>query len=366
MTMTLPCLVLAVARTVVFEPCGEVTFTNVPARAFVSDANYAELVALSGRKVTACIARGARYDRCVFWERLPGFSPTDGVTATDLSALPGEGAFAFDRELFCLWRPDVIHIDPLLLGRVKGWGPEKVADVRTRVAPFFANRFSRDWSAPRECPGYRFYSIPEIAEKMAVAYACTNRMARLLDVVARTERAIAARIGGLEPPRVLLVYGSGKAGSVVPFRLNRGNGQAQYRALRAKDALEGCRFRTYGDGGAAGGTIDFETILTLDPDVIVVAFAGAMRPGDPMHETFRDFLRQKDHPVARHVRAFRNGRVYPGGTPLQGPLVYLFQLEMAAKQLYPQAFGPWRPDGGYPAAERLFDREAVVKILTER
>jgi hypothetical protein len=48
----------------------------------------------------------------------------------------------------------------------------------------------------------------------------------------------------------------------------------------------------------------------------------------------------------------------------------LFQLEMTAKQLYPERFGEW-PDYEHgdpypeiPAEERLFDRQRVADIVT--
>jgi hypothetical protein len=54
----------------------------------------------------------------------------------------------------------------------------------------------------------------------------------------------------------------------------------------------------------------------------------------------------------------------------QGPIMNLFQLEMTAKQLYPDVFGSWPgyEDGeSYPEIpedERLFDRERVAGIVT--
>jgi acetylornithine/succinyldiaminopimelate/putrescine aminotransferase len=48
----------------------------------------------------------------------------------------------------------------------------------------------------------------------------------------------------------------------------------------------------------------------------------------------------------------------------------LFQLEMTAKQLYPERFGAWpdhthgEPYPEIPAAERLFDRDRVAAVVT--
>ena len=41
-----------------------------------------------------------------------------------------------------------------------------------------------------------------------------------------------------------------------------------------RDAFDEYKFRTYGDGGAAGGSCDFETLLKIDPDVIIIPSRG--------------------------------------------------------------------------------------------
>lgn len=61
--------------------------------------------------------------------------------------------------------------------------------------------------------------------------------------------------------------------------------------------------------------------------------------------------------------------MYTQGTRFQGPLVNLFQLEMTAKQLYPEQLGAWPgyvkgesyPD--FPEDERLFDRKRVADVV---
>jgi hypothetical protein len=61
--------------------------------------------------------------------------------------------------------------------------------------------------------------------------------------------------------------------------------------------------------------------------------------------------------------------VYTQGARNQGPLLNLFQLEMTAKQLYPEQFGEWPgytdgdPYPEIPADEQLFDRQRVADIV---
>lgn len=74
--------------------------------------------------------------------------------------------------------------------------------------------------------------------------------------------------------------------------------------------------------------------------------------------------------VGGRLSAVANNRVYASGMRYQGPIMNLFQLEMTAKQLYPDVFGAWPgfEDGGsypaLPASERLFDRSRVAAIVT--
>lgn len=349
------------AAAVELSPCGDVVLREPPRAAVVQDANFAEMVVASGRPVTLWATAPAEPSRCVFWDRIPGFSPTGRVTfARGLAPVPGAG-FAFDRELLLALRPDVLHIDPVQLGLAKGWSPEAVAAVRKTVAPFFANRFSRDFNPPRGVAGYRCYPIPELARRMGALYGAEARTERLLALVAEAEAQVAARLAGAAPPRVALLYYGGR-GRMTPFRLGAGNGQAQYRVLGARDAYAGVGLADYAARGP-GLSMDLETLLAVDPDVIVMPFAGAAPPGDRHARAFSDLLALRRHPLARRLRAFASGRVYPGGTPLQGPVVYLFQLEMAAKQLYPDRFGAWRADGAYPPDARLFDRAALADVL---
>jgi len=54
-----------------------------------------------------------------------------------------------------------------------------------------------------------------------------------------------------------------------------------------------------------------------------------------------------------------------------GPIMNLFQIEMTAKQLYPDIFGEWPTyeNGDHypeiPSAEQLFSRDRVANIITD-
>jgi hypothetical protein len=101
--------------------------------------------------------------------------------------------------------------------------------------------------------------------------------------------------------------------------------------------------------------------------VLIVPFAIYPASGGTgtSHADYDRLMALGSDPVIERLSAFRNGRVYPGGTPLQGPIFYLFQVEMAAKQIYPEIFGPYRDDQNYPPQEQLFDRGRAGEIVKE-
>lgn len=59
-----------------------------------------------------------------------------------------------------------------------------------------------------------------------------------------------------------------------------------------------------------------------------------------------------DHNVASDLTAVKNDRVFRGGPIYQGPIQHLFNLERAAKQLFPDTF-----EG------ELFDRNRIADIV---
>ncbi|EJN60521.1 hypothetical protein HSB1_11240 [Halogranum salarium B-1] len=109
--------------------------------------------------------------------------------------------------------------------------------------------------------------------------------------------------------------------------------------------------------------VDFEALLEADPDVML--FLGGMQPDTNMAD-LRATL--ESDAVTSKITAVQDGRVHPQGARYQGPILNLFQLEMTAKQLYPDQFGAWPtyeegPYPEFPADEQLFDRERVAAAI---
>ena len=340
------------------SPAGRVRFDHPPRRVVTLDANYNEILVALGVE-SRLVATGSSnnfFDG--FYRQIPGVTNT--IDCPKLTYLYGASGTLFDKETLYALHAEVHHIDPLQLASSKGWSRADVDEIARNVGPFIANRYSRENSYPGKEP-YTYYNVWELSDKIAQVYRRSQVIARLQRIGEKLVGDIQARLPPIEKrPRVgLVVYTTN--GRFLPFSLmSKGFGQAQYRAVGARDAFESIAASTYADAGR-GTQLDIEGLLALDPDVLIVPWAiyPASRPG-------YDLLRKlKDDPLGRRLTALRQDRVYPGGTPLQGPVFFLFQIEMAAKQIYPDLFGPYRDDQYYPPAEQLFDRAAVAAALKD-
>ena len=337
---------------VMLAPTGTVHFDHVPRTVATLDANYDDLLVAIDEE-SRQIADGYPGNVVeVFHAALPGVE-----VAVDRTKLRHLGGGGLDKETLYALGAEVHHIDPTQLLAGSRWRPADIEEIARNVGPFVANRYSREHSGPADGE-YTYYSLWALSERVAQVYrrdAAVRALQREWD--AMVERIHARLPPESERPTVgLLMYGKGK---FTAFSLSReGFGTAHLRAVGARDAFAGIRHLTYADAGAAP-TLDVEAILAIDPEVIVMPFAVA----PSMAARFDEFRALAQDPLAGRLRAFRTGRVHPGGTPLQGPVALLFQTEMAAKQLYPDRFGVFRPEHDYPPAERLFDRERVAAVL---
>jgi iron complex transport system substrate-binding protein len=118
-----------------------------------------------------------------------------------------------------------------------------------------------------------------------------------------------------------------------------------------------------------GGQIDYETLLEVDPEIIVVHWGiGTTGNTDSFSaEAFREqyVTPMEEDSVGQELTAVQEGRVYPGQFGEQGPIVNLLQTEMVAQQLYPDEFGAFDPEAfpAVPSEKRLFDRGRVDDIV---
>ena len=340
---------------VTLSPAGTVHFDHVPKRTVIFDENYLDmLVAMRRERQLVGYAR-PQNTTTQFYPLIPGLKPEVDLDA--VTPFYGQGIGRFDAEVLYQLNADVHHIDPVRLQQMEGWNPAIIERVSKDLGPFIANRYSRAHGYHGDKP-YTYYTLWELSETIGEVYQDADRIRAIKAIYDDLVASIQSRLPPeSERPTVGIVNYNGNLTFRV-FRVNGpGFGTAEYRALGVIDALEPLSDLAYGE---SFGVVDLETMLALNPDILIHNWT---LPREDGRRQMGQLLELKDHALGGRLTAIRTGRVYPGGTPMQGPIVHLFQLEMAAKQIYPERFGPFRDDHDYPAEEQLFDRQRLADAM---
>ena len=334
------------------SPTGEVTFESPPETVFTRLTHHAGMAFALGKGegVTALHAPDY-YDGLwnQFVERLPGVS-------LDWSGL--YSSWQPDKEKLYELDSDVHLADPAWITRQDAWSRDDIDEIGERVSPWFGNSLSDRHQEPTGewADGYQYYGLWEQFEIVADAFRERERYEALAAV---REELLATIDEGLPPeserPTAIMVAAADIEQIYAYTLSNPGFLTSHTRPLGPRDAFEG--------SVDSGTVVDFETILEADPDVIL--YLGGFEPGTDMAGRRAAF---EEDPVGSEVTAVKNDRVHPQGARYQGPILNLFQLEMTAKQLYPEEFGAWPryEEGPYPAIpddEQLFDRERVADVI---
>ena len=334
------------------SPTGEVTFESPPETVFTRLTHHAGMAFALGRgdDVTALHAPDY-YDGLwnQFVERLPGVS-------LDWSGL--YSSWQPDKEKLYALDSDVHLADPAWITQQDAWSREDVDEVAERVSPWFGNSLSdRHQEPPAEwAEGYEYYGLWEQFEIVAEAFRERERYEALAAVREDLLATIDERLPPEDERPTAIMVAAADIEQIYAYTLsNPGFLTSHTRPLGPRDAFEG--------SVESGTVVDFETILEADPDVIL--YLGGFEPGTDMAGRRAAF---EEDPVGSDVTAVKNDRIHPQGARYQGPILNLFQLEMTAKQLYPDAFGEWPryEEGPYPEipdGERLFDRRRVADAI---
>lgn len=347
------------AYTVSMAPVGEVEFDAVPEDVFVTFPQYADMaVALGhGDAVNTLFApdmSGATMN--AFYDQLEGVSfEWAGLENPLADGLSEERLYALDS--------DVHFLDPSYPVKTDDdWDDSTIADVADRVGPWFGNFHSGVHSEPAAAyaDSYEYYTLWELFERVAAVFREEKRYEALATVHADLRSHIESNLPP-ESERPTVARVTLGEGQFFAYHLNApGYWQADTRPLGARDVFAD---RTW---SRDWGTVGYEAMLEADPDVILHLWGVTPRYAI---ESVRERL--ENDAAGSRLTAVRDDRVVAGGMRYQGPIMNLFQLEMTAKQLYPERFGEWP---GYesgesypaiPADEQLFDRQRVASIITE-
>jgi len=334
------------------SPMGSVEFESPPETVFTRLTHHADMAFALGRgdAITAMHAPDY-YDGLwnQFVERLPGVT------------LDWTG-------LYSSWRPskeklyeldsDVHLADPAWITKQDAWDESDIDEIASGISPWFGNSLSDRHAepAPAYADGYEYYTLWEQFELVADAF---QEQARYRELAAVHDELLSTIEDGLPPeserPSAVMIAAADIEEIYAYTLSNPGFLTSHTRPFGAKDAFEG--------EVETNSVVDFETLLEADPDVIL--HLGGFEPGTDLPKRRETF---ESDPVAAEITAVKEDRVYPQGARYQGPILNLFQLEMTAKQLYPDAFGEWPTyeSGPYPeipAEEQLFDRQRVADAI---
>jgi len=343
--------------TVSLAPVGDVTFDTVPENVFTVFPWYADMALALGHEDSI---------NSMWWGQ--GFGPImnyfggalDGISV-DWADLSGEYGASKER-LFEL-DSDVHLVDPAWMSTRDGWDRADIDEIAGNVGPWFGNQYSNLHLTPPDdwADQYRYYTLWELFERVAQVYQEQARYEALAgihkDLLATIKQNLPPHP---ERPTVGYVQMATDLSSIFVLRLNApGYYNSHTRPLGATDGFSDINYE-----GGEFKQVDFEALLDVDPDVLLTLWG--------MTSTVDfDALQQnlEDHSIGRELAAVENDRVYTQGTRFQGPIMNLFQLEMTAKQLYPDTFGEWpgyengQSYPGFAEENRLFDRERVVDII---
>ncbi|GGN22161.1 ABC transporter substrate-binding protein [Halarchaeum nitratireducens] len=339
---------------VTMAPMGDVEFTESPQAAFTILAHHADMALALGHGDDV----NAIFNPSLF----------EGLYNRFLNGLDGVSVQWAD--LYGSWNPgkeqlyeldsDVHLADPAKVATMDSWTTADIDEVHENVAPWFGNSFSGQHGEPPAewADDYEYYDLWEIFERVARVFQEEERYQALAAVHEDLLSTIRSNLPPAdERPRTgrVLISPSGVSEGIWAYSMNGpGFYRAHTRALGVEDAFADMR---------VGAQIDLEALVEADPDVILRT--GGVSPGANWTQVKTEL---RTDSVAQQIPAVKNDRIYPLGVRFGGPIMNLFQLEMGAKELYPEQFGEWPAyDGGaYPdfsKEDQLFDHQRVADII---
>lgn len=154
------------------SPMGKVHFNQVPDVIITIDDNYNDIL-IALHEEHKIIATGFKNN--FYWGFYKSLGFTPNIDKEKIKYLGGQGSFLGDREILYSFKKKfnpkqmVIHVDPYQIKGKKGWDDTTLKDVNENIAPFFANRYSRENIFKGNVP-YKFYTINELANKIGEVY----------------------------------------------------------------------------------------------------------------------------------------------------------------------------------------------------
>ncbi len=275
----------------------------------------------------------------------------------------------FDKELFYFINADIHHIDPISLSLSKGWSYFDIEEISKNIGPFFANSYSIENKKPPHLKDYSFYTLDELNIKFGQVYKKEDVAIKLNQFTEDLIQNIKDKLSRNSTRKSIAIVYLCKNG-IVPFdSTSNGYGLSQYKVFGCIDAFKKHNIQTYAYEGNFGTLLDKESLLLANPDVIIINEGIYINSkynffSKRTRMLLNEFEKFKSDPLLKDIPAFKNDSIILGGIYDQGPITKIYQLEMLAKQLYPEIFGEFHIDHIYLEDEQLFSRDELRKILS--
>lgn len=323
--------------TVSIAPTGDVTFDEVPATWVAENASWADMGVALGLDKPSAVVLTDEY-RTWHYENVPGLSTSkDGMASLWQDGVSKELLYDIDA--------GVHFVDPnYMINLIPNWDRSDVDEIAAGVGPFCGNT---SFSAYPWHGDYPYYDLYEATAKVAQVFQRTDRYEALSQFHDEVIGNITDRLPEARPSIALLSPQSTEPESFATYTLGARTAYKHWHDLGVEDAFAGTDVSTF---TSDRGTIDYEPLLEIDPEVLMV-YTDEHRPAEDFRSTYLSFM--QEHSTASQLTAVQEGRVYPTGSMYQGPIINLSKTERAAKQLFPEEFG---------ADEQLYDRQEIADI----
>ena len=320
------------------KPVGEVTFESVPETWVANNGSWADMGVALGLEPPKGVWLPSRY-HTQYYDGIPGVS----VDRSSIQKLWGDSGVG--KEQFYELDADVHVADPNFLMNRGKWTQADIDEISTQVGPFFGNSiFSTGYPWHEDYP---YLSLYEAFEKLAKVFQRQDRYEQfttLHDEFQSTVKDVVPSSKS-ERPQVATVWaGSNEPKTFSPYLVGDGTSFKHLRDLQVRDAFAATDVR---DFHTARGEVDFETMLEIDPDVLL-----CRGHEDKTAKEFRNTVVQfmENHSVASELTAVESGDVYRAGPLYQGPITNLVVTDRLARTLY-------------DADQALFDPQRVADIV---
>lgn len=323
------------AITVSMPPVGEVAFESIPETWAANNGSWADMGIALGQDPPEAVYLANRY-HTQYYDEIPGVRvDPDEIDSLWNNELTIEEFLSLSEDV------DVFVMDPNFLVQRGGWSDGDIDLVESTGTPFFGNSsFSRvdDWH------DYEYLSLYEAFEKFSHVFDETERYAAFESLHTEFQSRLDEIVPSVdERPEVAILWPITEA-EFLPYVIDEGTSFKQWRDLGVRDAVAETDAV---DSGDSEGSIDYESVLRIDPDVLLLR-----GNEDKSAEEFRNTVveRIKRHDIGSELTAVQNDAVYRGGPLYQGPISNLVVTERAARQLY-------------DVDTELFDRQRVSDIV---